>query len=671
MESRVGVEIGGTFTDLVWQRSDGALKTHKVLSTPHAVNEAVVAALDEAGVDLAQVDHVVHGSTVATNALLTRRGVETALMTTRGFRDVIEIGTHDRRGNVYEIFYRKARSPISRRLIMEVDERIDATGRVIRPMDLEAAWQTVERLIEMGVRSIAICFLHAYANPAHELALAALIRDRAPQIAVTASCEISPEFREYERTMTTAINAFLSPVVERYVADLSSGLRQRGYSGVLQIMQSNGGIMPGAMAGAKCVKMLLSGPSAGVRAAVWFARRNGISNILTLDMGGTSSDVALAPDLETHMVPELRVDDLPIRIPAIDMVTVGAGGGSIARLDPGGFLAVGPESAGADPGPACYGGGGEAATVTDAQVIAGLLRPERFFGGRLVLRTELARAALESIGVSGAPEEVADAVLRTVNNNMASALRLVSTARGVNPRDFVLVAYGGGGPLHAAMVAEEIGIRRVLVPSSPGLVSAFGLLVADLMIDVVQTRIHRFDRDTLSPERVAEMVDRCAAAARESGFGEGQYDTEFALDLRYAGQAYELTVWTDKDSPDPDALKRAFAAQHRQRYGYARESLPIEVVNYRGRVMRKAGGDLVGVGELPEPGAAVDVETDEIHLGGHRARARFVERARLPAGFRLEGPAVAEESTSTTVLPPGWCLEVLASGDLMLERTVQ
>ena len=671
MESRVGVEIGGTFTDLVWQRSDGTLRTHKVLSTPDAVHEAVAAALDEAEVDLAQVARVVHGSTVATNALLTRRGAETALLTTRGFRDVIEIGTHGRSGNVYEIFYRKPHSPIPRRRVLEIDERIDADGHVVRPIDLDAAWRTVEHLVEFGVRSIAICFLHAYANPAHERALAALIRERVPHVAVTASCEISPEFREYERTMTTAVNAFVSPVVAHYVADLSSGLSRRSYAGVLQIMQSNGGIMPGPSAGANGAKMLLSGPSAGVRAAIGSARRNGLSDILTLDMGGTSTDVALAPGLEPHMISELRVDNLPVRIPAIDMVTVGAGGGSIAKLDPGGFLSVGPESAGAQPGPACYGRGGTAATVTDAQVVAGLLRPARFFGGRLALQTEPARSALAAIGLAGAPAEVADSVLRVVNSNMASALRLVSAGRGIDPRGFVLVAYGGSGPLHAAMVAEEIGIRRVLVPCSPGLVSAFGLLVADLMLDVVRTRIHRLDEQSLSGKRVVEMLEICDAAARETGLVAGQYDTELALDLRYAGQAYELTVWTGKDGRDAAALKRAFAALHHQRYGYSRDALPIEVVNYRGRVVQKVGGDLAGPNSLPAPGSTVEIETSEIHLGGRHTEAWFVARTQLPAGYRLDGPGVVEESTATTVVPAGWSLEVLESGDVMLERVSQ
>jgi N-methylhydantoinase A len=670
MQQRVGVEIGGTFTDLVWQQADGALKTCKVPSTPAAIHEAVIDALAEADVDLAAVRHIVHGTTVATNALLTRSGAAAGLITTRGFRDVIEIGTHDRAGNVYQLLYRKPRAPIPRRLIREVEERVNAAGKVLQPIDVELGWHAAEALIREGVRSIAICFLHAYVNPAHEKALASLIRARAPDVSVTASSEISPEFREYERTMTTAVNAFVSPVVDRYVRHLNKRLAHDGYAGVLQIMQSNGGIMPGAAAGRHAVRMLLSGPAAGVRGAVWFARRNGIEDIITIDMGGTSTDVSVAPKLEPRMISELVVDDLPIRAPAVDMVTVGAGGGSIARIDTGGFLAVGPQSAGAVPGPACYGRGGEHATVTDAQVIAGILRPSRFFGGRMPLRVDLAEAALARVGLAGSDREAADAVLRTVNNNMASAVRLVSTARGIDPRDYVLVAYGGGGPLHGAMVTEEIGIRRVLVPWSPGLTSAFGLLVADLVIDFVRTRIHALSDETLGDKSVACLRAECERAAVEHGLDSGAYRVEFGVDLRYAGQAYELTVWAGGTTASGAALRAAFHDLHRRRYGYAREALRVEAVNYRGRIVEKVASDLA-----PSPPAAPGtpvLEEGPIHLNGRALAARFAAREALPVGFKLAGPAVIEEPTATTVVPSGWECEVLPSGDLMLERvTVQ
>ncbi len=669
MQGRIGVEIGGTFTDLVWRGADGALAVHKVLSTPEALDEGVMRALDESGARLAEVRHVVHGSTVATNALLTRQGAATGLVTTRGFRDVIELGTHDRSGNVYEIFYEKPRSPIPRRHVREVDERVAADGAVVAPIDLEAAWAEIEALIAAGVGSIAICFLHSYRNAAHEKALAALLRERAPEIFVTASHEISPEFREYERSMTTAVNAFVGPVVAGYLGALAGGLGERGFAGALQIMQSNGGVMPAQGAGTRAVRMLLSGPAAGVRGALWFARRNGLDDAVTLDMGGTSCDVCLAPGLEPGVVPELTIDRLPIRSPALDIVTVGAGGGSIARVDPGGFLTVGPESAGAAPGPACYGLGGEEATVTDAQVVAGILRPERFLGGRMTLAPDSARAALTRVGLDAPVEGVADSVLRVVNNNMAGALRLVSTARGIDPRDFALVAYGGGGPIHAAMVAEEVGIGRVLVPWSPGLVSAFGLLVADLTVDLARTRIHQVDDGTLDAAVVGDLTRAGLEAAAAQGLDADACELRLALDLRYAGQAYELTVWIDDAPADADHIRDGFSAAHRRRYGYAREALPVEAVNYRVRVVQRLDDRI----EPPAPPAVAEpvLERGEIGLAGERIVATFADRASLAPGFTLDGPAVIEEATATTLAPPGWRIEVLASGDLMLERSAQ
>ncbi|WP_420392976.1 hydantoinase/oxoprolinase family protein [Acuticoccus sp.] len=663
---RVGVEIGGTFTDLVWRRGDGTLVTHKVLSTPKAIHEAVANAIDGAGADPSAIDQLVHGSTVATNALLTRDGSRTALITTRGFRDVIEIGTHERTGSVYEVFYRKPVPPVPRRLVLEVDERIDPTGTIVRPLDRAAVEAVVDAALAEGVGSIAIALLHAYANPAHERELAAIVRARAPEVVVSASHEISPEFREYERTMTTVVNAFVSPVVSRYVERIEADLRARGYGGILQIMQSNGGVMPGASAARNAVRMLLSGPAAGVRAAMFFAERNGIDDVLTIDMGGTSTDVVIAPGRTPTMVPELKVDGLPIRTPAVDMVTVGAGGGSIAALDPGGLLAVGPASAGADPGPAAYGRGGTKATVTDAQLVAGLLRPDRFFGGRMTLDARKAADALAAVGMPGSPQEVADAVLRIVNTNMAQALRRVSTARGIDPSGYTLVAYGGGGPLHAATVAEEIGVRRVLVPWAPGLASAFGLLVADTTIDLVRTDLQVLSDATLDAARLAELNAWAGEAAAAHGLAGGEYTTEVGLDMRYRGQAFELTVWSEAEPRSADALRAAFEAAHLQRYGYARAALAVEAVNTRVRVTARAGPPPV----TPRPnGAAADRDTGEVFIAGAARLATFVARDALGAGETVAGPAVIEEATATTVVPLGWTARMEPTGDLMLTRS--
>ena len=506
IEPRVGIEVGGTFTDLVWVSAAGALATAKVPSTPQAVHEAVLKVVEVAAIPLQTVGAVVHGSTIATNALLTRHGAQVGLITTAGFRDVIEIGTHDRSGSVYEIAYAKPAVPLRPDMIRELSERIDAHGRVLSPLDPAEAQRAAAELLAQGATAIAICLLHAYRNPAHEQAAAAAIRARFPEASLHLSSEVSPEFREFERTVTTCVNAFAAPVVERYVGRIGEGLSAGGYGGALHIMQSSGGVMRGGEAGRQAVRMLLSGPAAGVRGALWFAARNGVSDVITLDMGGTSTDVAIAPGLVPRSTTEVVIAALPVRTPSIDIVSVGAGGGSIAAIDAGGFLAVGPDSAGADPGPACYGRGGSMATVTDAQVLAGLLRPSRFFGGKMQLDLEAARRAMRDCGAGEDIAATADNILRTTNSAMASAVRLVSTARGIDPRGFTLVAYGGGGPLHEAMVAEDLGIDRVLVPWSPGLASAFGLLVADLTVDLSNTRLHRLDAASLGPERVAELT---------------------------------------------------------------------------------------------------------------------------------------------------------------------
>lgn len=665
MSERLGVEIGGTFTDLVWARPDGALRTGKAPSTPGALQQAVLDVIAETGMPLAAVAQVTHGSTVATNALLTRRGAQAGLITTAGFRDVITIGRADRDRDIYDIRYRRPPSPIPRRLVREVPERVDATGRVLEPLDLDRAWAAVSGLLDEGVDAIAICLLHAYRNPAHEQALAELIRRRAPQIALSVSSEVSPEFREYERTMTTAVNAFVGPVVARYVGELDGALRGGGYRGVLRIMQSNGGTMPAAAAGANAVRMLLSGPAAGVRAAIWFAERNGIGDVITLDMGGTSTDIAIAPGLTPRIVPELIVDGLPIRTAALDMATIGAGGGSLATIDSGGFLAVGPASAGAVPGPACYGRGGERPTVTDAQLVAGILRPARFFGGRMALGVPAAEAALASLGLPDGTGHAADSVLRLVNGHMAAAARQVSTARGIDPRDFTLVAYGGAGPLHAAQVAEEIGIGRVLVPWSPGLTSAFGLLIADTVIDLAESDLQPLSDATLDRSRLDRLHARAREVAEANGLAAERYDVEVALDMRYAGQAFELSVRTSGEPSAAATLRELFEAEHRTRYGYARPSLPVEVVGYRLRILHRAEGEVRpplpnGEGRAPEEA--------EVTIGGTPTLTTFVDRDSLAVGAALAGPVVVEEATATTLVPPGWRLSCLPTGDLLLEH---
>lgn len=661
---RIGVEIGGTFTDLVWSGADGRLYTGKTPSTPSAIQEAVLNVIEEAGRPLSPVARITHGSTVATNALIERRGAQAGLLTTRGFRDIITIARGDRTHDVYDMQYRRSPPPIRRRMVREINERVAADGSIVTPIDLEAAWEEAQALLEQGVDGIAISLLHAYRNPKHEMQLAAMIRERAPHVAVSASHEVSPEFREYERSVTTVVNAFVGPVVKTYVDRLEAGLAARDYDGVLQIMQSNGGVMPARMAGANAVRMLLSGPAAGVQAAMWFAARNGIENAITLDMGGTSTDIAIAPKLEPAMVSELKVDGLPVRTTSVDMETIGAGGGSIAKIDPGGFLAVGPESAGAQPGPACYGRGGTRPTVTDAQVVAGILPPGRFFGGKMALDLGRARDALETLGFPGGTEAAADAVLRIANSNIASAVRQVSTSKGIDPREFTLIAYGGGGPVHTAMVADDLSIRQVLVPWSPGLASAFGLLIAETMIDFAGSDLHALSEATLDSAKVAQLTARADDVAAEHGLSKDLRNLSIGLDMRYAGQAFELTIWVAPEALAARSLRNLFEDEHRIRYGYARASLDVEVVAYRLRLTQAAAGEI----KTPLPtGSDTRREDVELRLGGQLVKAVSLSRDAVLPGETVEGPAILTEPTSTTFVPGGWQAECLPTGDLLLK----
>ena len=663
---RIGVEIGGTFTDLVWADGTGTVRTGKTPSTPHSIQDAVLELIAGTGLPASEIEQITHGSTIATNALIMRKGAQAGLLTTRGFRDTVILGRCERNGNVYNMQYRGTEPPIRRHMILEVDERIAADGSVIEEINLDAAWEQTQSLLQRGVTGIAICLLNAYANPQHEIALARMIRERAPQVAVSASHEVSPEFREYERSVTTLVNAFVGPIVENYIDKLDGTLRDDGYRGVLRIMQSNGGVMPADAAGRNAVRMMLSGPAAGVCAATWYARRNGLMDILTLDMGGTSTDVAIAPGLVPGMVSELVVDDLPLRTISVDMATIGAGGGSIAYVDRGGFLSVGPESAGSTPGPACYAKGGTRPAVADAQMVAGLLRPTEFFGGKMVLDMEKARAAIATLqqqDLAGSIEVLADSILRMANSNMAAAVRQISTARGIDPRDFTIVAYGGGGPLHAAMVAEDIGVRQVLIPWYPGLTSAFGLLIADTRIDAVESRLHTMDDTSLDSRRLAELMSLSREVANANGLAEGDYEVSFGLDIRYVAQAFELTVWTGREAIDAARLRTMFEDLHRQRYGYVRPKLGCEVVSYRLRITQTAKLDVkTPFAHVPDaPRREIDVL-----LGGVPRKAQLVPREALGPGESIAGPAILTEPTSTTVVPHGWEAECLPTGDLML-----
>ncbi len=600
---RLGIDIGGTFTDIVLMGEDGAVLTQKVPSTPDNYAEGIVAGL----VPLLprQITEVVHGTTVATNTILERKGALTGLITTSGFRDVLEIGRL-RYPRLYDLTWEKPLPLVSRRLRREVEERIDANGDIVRPLDIEGAREVIQWMLSQNIESLAVCLINAYINPDHERQLAELIHELAPDLPVSLSCDVLPEIKEYERTSTTVINAYLQPVVNRYLHSLSGQLNQQlihtDDALPLYVMQSNGGVMSAESAAEMPIHIIESGPAAGVIASLTLADRVGLRNVLTLDMGGTTAKASLIEDGGIMHSPEYQVGGgvsvgtrlskgggYPLRVPAIDIAEVGAGGGSIVYLDTGGALRVGPQSAGAVPGPACYALGGEEPTLTDANVVLGYLNPEHLAGGALPLNAEKSHQALHdkiAAPLNLSASDAAHGVYRIAAANMARAARAVSLERGRDPREFVLCAFGGNGPLHATELAESLGMKRILIPPSPGLFSAFGLLYADIAYHLVQTYKRLLTELDIGDSRRHWALE---GAAREGLMAERENHVhvtlQHAIDLRYAGQSSELTLpIVDTDIGDPQlfhTLGDRFAADHERTYGHRAPDDPIEVVNLR------------------------------------------------------------------------------------------
>jgi N-methylhydantoinase A len=673
-ELRVGVEVGGTFTDWVVTRGAEIVRVGKVVSTPGHPDIGVMNALADAGVSLKDLGTLVHGSTVATNVVLERKGAATALITTEGFRDVLAIQRQAKQ-RLFDLFYKHPEPLVSRDRILEVREKIAPDGTVRTPIALDGIVDDIQRLAaEHGVRSIAVSLLHSYANPAHEEAIERALSERVQDLSVSLSSDVLPRFREYERTSTVVMSAYTRPIVDRYLGGLERRLAEGGFQGHLNIIQANGGSVPAAAIRRHAIKMILSGPAAGVVGATAIAKAAGIGDIITFDMGGTSTDVCLVNGGEPKITNDYKIDGLPLALPMIDIATVGAGGGSIAGADVGGLMQVGPESAGADPGPACYGKGGRRFTVTDANVVVGLLRPHTFFGGRLRLDLDAAGAALRGLGATlgMAPMDAADGVRRLVNFTMAQAMRLVSVERGHDPRDYTIVAYGGGGPLHAAQLAEELGCTQVLVPRDPGIISALGLLIAGTQQDFLVTRITRAADVThgFLVEQFNDLAGRAKKEFHSYGIDAGAIDLRYFLDMRYLGQAYELTMPVDdfvSGATPADQLTARFHEFHRARYGHASSREGVEIANVRIVATHRSPIAQIGGAWVPEQGAPV-IEDAPIHLDGGTETCRFFRRETLPPGTTIDAPAVVEEATATTFIPRGWVGTIDAQGNLLLRR---
>jgi N-methylhydantoinase A len=659
---RIGVDVGGTFTDGVAVDERGRIVGHrKEPSTPPAIEEGALAVAAELAAG-ARPDLLVHGTTVATNALIERGYARVGLLTTEGFRDVLAIGSM-RRPDLYDVWQAKPEPIVPRRLRIEVPERVAPDGRVLRPLDEEAVARAARRFRRERVEAVAVCFLFSYANPAHERRAGSILRRLLPGAEIALSSDVAPMFREFPRTSTTVVNAALRPVVARYLRELG----RRARVPVL-VMQSGGGVLPALEAAGRAHELLVSGPAGGVVGATAFAAARGVRDLVTMDMGGTSFDTCLVLDGRPRVRGGSEVAGWPILAPAVDLVTVGAGGGSLARVDAGGALRVGPGSAGAVPGPACYGRGGTLPTVTDANLVIGRLDPERFLGGRLPLDVDAAARAVHDhlARPLGVPLEVAaHAVVEVASATMARALRVVTVGRGRDPAELPLVAFGGAGPLHAARLAEELGSPRVLVPPLPGFVSALGLLATELRTEAAET-VLAAGRRAPTAGSLARAAARLARIARRR-LGDRTAAVSLAADLRYEGQGYELTVPLEDLSPAAIArAERAFHALHGAVYGHAAPDEPVELVALR--VTASAPG--AGFVPRPLPGgrAPAPAAVAKVWDGGAWVEAPAFERTALPPGWEATGPVLVLEAESTTWVPPGWNVAVDAWGTLEVSR---
>ena len=667
---RIGVDVGGTFTDAVaFDTAGGSLRWAKAPSTP---NEPAVGVLDAVSAltrDLDTVERFVHGITIGTNAIIERKGADVWVVTTKGFRDTLEIQRTERR-ELYNIRTLKPASFVPRLQVLEADERMRYDASVLRALDPAECERIAQTLRSAGAESVAVCFLHSFANDAHERAMRAALAPAAPGAWVCTSSEVLPEIREYERFSTTVLNAYIGPLMNRYLEGLESRLASRGFARTIFLMTSNGGVTSAERARRLPVQTVLSGPAGGVAASVELGQRLGVENLITYDMGGTSTDVCLVEELRAPLTTEQMIAGYPNRTPQVEIVTIGAGGGSIAWLDGGETLAVGPRSAGADPGPAAYERGGTEPTVTDANLVLGRLASETKLASTLALDGSLARASLERLATRFGSIEahaLADGVVRIAVARMVSAIKEISIAKGYDPRDFVLLAYGGAGPMHSALVASELDIDHVVVPPSPGNFSAFGCLVSDLQITRTRTLLvetRRGEWPTVA-EAFAGLERESRAELGKEDVGASAVVFRRELGMRYVGQSWELVV---SIGPEVDSMRDAelaFHAAHAKRYGHGTDAA-AEVVTVRVTAIARTAKPA-----LPSPahhGADAGIRTRPVYFGGAWSDTAVLARPELAAGAAVDGPALVEEMGSVTVVPPGWRLEVGAIGEFHLRR---
>lgn len=675
----VGVDVGGTFTDVCYlDERDGTIRLEKLPTTPRdqsvAIIDGVGRVLDSIGESDSDIVAFAHGTTVATNTLIEGTGSKVGLITTAGFRDVLEIG-RQRRADLYNLEEVKPPVLVPRHRRLEVRERVAADGTVLAPLDDAEIDTVIAVLAELEVEAVAVCLLHAYANPEHERRIAKRLAAALPRVFISASHEVSPEFREYERVSTTVVNAYLGPVMDRYLGNLEAKLDATRISATPYVVQSNGGVVSFTDARRYPVKTVLSGPSAGVMGGAYVARTAGRAHVATLDMGGTSADVALITDGEARVKNLVEVLGHPLRTQMIDMSTVGAGGGSIAWIDPGGRLKVGPRSAGAVPGPACYGRSDDAEpTVTDANLVLGYLGTGGLLGGTMALDRTAAVRAIRKIAdpLRMTVEQAAAGIVAVANASMVNAIRLISVRKGIDLRDYTLVAFGGAGPLHASAVARELGVEDIVIPSTPGVLCALGALVTDAKRDFATTRVLPVDDSGRGP--IAEVIDALEHAAEAWIEGEqsgGRAVVRRAVDMRYVGQNHELTVPLGSGVIDSESLRQLaadFHAHHRARYGYALEGEPLQAVTFRVEAVLQS--------ERPDPREQASARTAELSPRSHRTAwfATGPEGVDVPVYWRpdlhpgdaLAGPAIVEQVDTTVLVAPGDRATVDPAGNLII-----
>lgn len=670
--NRVGVDIGGTFTDAISISSDGRISTSKSLTTSGRLADGVVNAIS--GLELAskEIDYFVHGTTAGLNAFLERRGSRIALITTKGFRDVYQIGRANR-PDMYNLKYQSPKPLIPRSDIFEMNERMSPEGETILEVDLKEL-EAIAGRIEGKFDAVAIVLLHSYKSAEHEIQVEKFLSKRLPSVLVVPSHQVAPEWREYERTSTTALSAYIAPIIDEYLLQLGKKLEEIGMRAPIRVMQSNGGVMSASTARAKAIQTLFSGPVGGTIAGVEIGKKLDFDKLICVDMGGTSFDVSLVIDKKADVESQTELQGLPILSPTVSMHTIGAGGGSIAYLA-GGALRVGPRSAGAMPGPACYGRGGSEPTVTDANLFLGRLPQIAKLGGNLPLDSDASQRALDSVGtqLKLAPEEVASGIISIVNAAMANAIREITVSRGIDPRDFSLVAFGGAGPLHAIAIAEELELKSVVIPANPGVLSAWGMLQADTRHDQVlnfYSLLHE-----ISPPQFEEALKKLRVQSKEILDSESipvnLQEFRPAVDLRYVGQEYTVTVeWSDEWSVAKALaeLPNMFEAEHLSRYGHNNPGESIELVNIRMSALGLNG--ITSEQYLPESETKSEKMVYPVYFNKEWTDSKIIQRDQIKIGGSVAGPAVILEPDCTTLLHPGWQAKVAVGGHIVISRSI-